>query len=345
MSHEIDMTTGRAAMAYAGSAPWHRLGQKLTPEAGLDVWAREAGLDYEVKDALVRYGVEGELREFHGRRVLYRADTRAPLSVVSKDYRVVQPADVMEFFAQLSEAGGFHMETAGALSDGKRIWALARAGAGASVIGQDEVRPYVLLATSYDGTLATTAKFTAIRVVCNNTMSMSVGAWDGQRYSGKAEIDTEGGAVSSLVRIPHSARFDPRETRLSLGIVGSAFERWLVETRLLAERALSDEQAENFAERLVGMTLAKPKTGERSVRESKPFSRLMELYGGGLIGAEFAGEGNRWRMLNAVTELVDHHRGRSDDTRLASAWFGEGSGLKDRAFAMLASNDEFAEAA
>jgi hypothetical protein len=41
-------------------------------------------------------------------------------------------------------------------------------------------------------------------------------------------------------------------------------------------------------------------------------------------------------MLNAVTELVDHERGRSDNTRLESAWFGTGAAIKNRALDLLA---------
>jgi hypothetical protein len=35
--------------------------------------------------------------------------------------------------------------------------------------GGDRVKAYLLLATSCDGTLCTTAQFTSVRVVCNNT--------------------------------------------------------------------------------------------------------------------------------------------------------------------------------
>jgi hypothetical protein len=40
--------------------------------------------------------------------------------------------------------------------------------------------------------------------------------------------------------------------------------------------------------------------------------------------------------LNAVTELVDHERGRSNNTRIESAWFGTGAALKARAVDLLA---------
>jgi hypothetical protein len=45
--------------------------------------------------------------------------------------------------------------------------------------------------------------------------------------------------------------------------------------------------------------------------------------------------GTRWAMLNAVTELVDHERGRSNNTRIESAWFGTGAALKNKALELL----------
>jgi Domain of unknown function (DUF932) len=40
--------------------------------------------------------------------------------------------------------------------------------------GGNKVKSYLLLATSCDGTLCTTAQFTSLRVVCNNTLQMHV---------------------------------------------------------------------------------------------------------------------------------------------------------------------------
>jgi hypothetical protein len=58
---------------------------------------------------------------------------------------------------------------------------------------------------------------------------------------------------------------------------------------------------------------------------------------GQAIGSELPGvAGTRWAMLNAVTELVDHERGRSNNTRMESAWFGTGAALKARAVDLLA---------
>jgi phage/plasmid-like protein (TIGR03299 family) len=351
----IDETTGMAAIAFVGDAPWHKLGQRLMPGASIEEWTQQAGLGYDVLRAPVNFdrllltqAVDGALEipteriAMPERHVLYRSDTGAPLSVVSKDYKVVQPSQVLDFFGKLAEIGGFELETAGALSDGKRIWALAKVNDGAPIVGQDVVRPYVLLATSYDGTMATTAKFTAIRVVCNNTITMAVGS--GEMAQGKSETDTEGLAVSSLVRVPHSNQFDADKVRLDLGIVANVWERWLVNTRILAERQMNMQQADIFTTTLLRSLQPKP-TATRpnvvDVRKTKGFERIMSMFSGDLIGADLTGGMNRWTMLNAVTEFVDHERGKSDDTRMTSAWFGAGDGVKNRAYEMLSSNEDF----
>ncbi len=360
MSHMIDETTGKPAIAYIGQTPWHGLGQKLTPGASIEEWTHEAGLDFIVERSPVVYTRKPTPAEieasdplvelidptvtFKGRDVLYRTDTGAPLWVASKSYQIVQPSEVMEFFAKLVDIGGFELETAGALSDGKRIWALAKVNDGAPVVGHDVVRPYVLLATSYDGTLATTAKFSAIRVVCSNTMAMAIGARDeAGNIVGKAESDTENRAVSTLVRVPHSTAFDADVVRKQLGIVKDVFERWLVETALLAEKKIDDTQFDRFLEALLQPLQPKMVHGKpaKPARECRPFANIKAIYNDRLIGDEEAGEANRWRALNAVTQFVDFERGRSPNTRLDSAWFGSGDALKTRAFDLLVKTPEF----
>jgi phage/plasmid-like protein (TIGR03299 family) len=258
------------------------------------------------------------------RKVLHRSDTGAPLAVVSKDYNVVQPAQVMDFFRKLADIGGFQMETAGALSHGRRVWALASVGEGAPVVDGDVVKPYLLLGTSYDGTMATVAKFTAIRVVCNNTITPAVN-------STQDEINK--GYIKSSVRVLHSERFDADAVRLQLGIVSSQFERFLVQSRQLAGVPMSTEQADAFIQELL-----KPYHASAvAINESRAYKRIMDLFANRkAIGADIAGvSGTRWAALNAVTQLVDHERGRGTNTRLESAWFGTGAAMKNRALELL----------
>lgn len=317
MAHMIDTTTGTAAIAFAGQTPWHGLGQALTPDASIETWTREAGLNYTVNESPVLFQTDAATmpEEFKGRKVLHRSDTGGALAVVSDGYRVVQPADVMGFFGKLVELGGFQMETAGVLSHGRRVWALAKVNQGADVIEGDTVRPYVLLGTSYDGTMATVAKFTSIRVVCNNTITAALGREHG-----------------GTVRVLHSERFNPDAVRMELGIVGDNWERFLVQSRKLAGETMSKIEADAFV-----TALLEPFHNSRmALNETRGYKRIMDLFSGQAIGADIPGvAGTRWAMLNAVTELVDHERGRSANTRIESAWFGTGAVLKNKALELL----------
>jgi phage/plasmid-like protein (TIGR03299 family) len=331
MAHLIDLTQEQPAIAFVGATPWHGLGQELQAGADIGEWTKQAGLAWEVLRAPVQFAVgeQFELRNFAGRDVLYRGDTQQPLGVVGKDYKIVQPEQVMGFFDKLVKAGGFSLETAGALSDGKRIWALAKCGDGAPIIGHDEVRPYLLLTTSYDGTMATIAKLTTIRVVCHNTITASL-------YE-SGETGQKG--IATTVKVPHNLKFDADEVKKQMGIFSNSFEKWVIQTRILAQQELNLEQASSMTAKLIAHTLAKPKDGQVvDVKAAKGYQRVMELFDGAALGADMAGF-TKWGFINAVTQWVDHERGNKAESRLNSAWFGEGERLKNMAYQIAVETD------
>jgi hypothetical protein len=109
--------------------------------------------------------------------------------------------------------------------------------------------------------------------------------------------------------------------------VANAFEGFLVQSRQLA-----GQHGPGQADAFVAELLRPYHTSARPVNESKAYVRIMQLFNGQAIGSDLPGvAGTRWAMLNAVTELVDHERGRSNNTRMESAWFGTGAALKARA--------------
>ena len=99
------------SMAYAGERPWHGLGNKLTTLQPIDVWKRQAGMDWTIEESEVRFitgsQTVGAIHSFPEQKVLYRSDTKRPLAVVSKRFQVVQPEEVLEFYRDLTEDGGF----------------------------------------------------------------------------------------------------------------------------------------------------------------------------------------------------------------------------------------------
>ncbi|WP_421264068.1 DUF932 domain-containing protein [Aeromonas veronii] len=308
MAHLIE------TMAYTGQTPWHGLGNQLPEKQSLDIWLQAAGMDWTIEQSDVLYNVTSDalhIRPFTMSKVLYRSDTLAPLSVVSKRYNVVQPHEVLHFYQDLVQAGRFELETAGVLKGGRKLWALAKTGQGMKLNGGDIVKSYLLLATSCDGTLCTTAQFTSLRVVCNNTLQMAL--------NDKADA----------IKVPHSTNFNPEHVKevLGLGLANwGLFQRNIHE---LSNRSVSPAEAILFFSDLIN----DPTADDGNIVLSRPTKKLQELYQGAGMGSDLASAKNTaWGLVNAVTEYVDHHRrARSQDNRLDSAWFGQGAQLKSQA--------------
>jgi len=307
-------------MAYVNATPWHGLGNKLAANQPLEVWAEHAGMNWRIEESEVRFvsgsaGL-GSIHAFPEQKVLYRSDTKAPLSVVSSRYQVVQPSEILEFYRDLTEVGGFELETAGVLKEGRKLWALARTGQSATLKGRDKVNGYLLLATACDGTLATTAQFTSVRVVCNNTLSIALG--DG----------------AGAVKVPHRSQFDAQAVKRQLGIAISSWDGFMARMKALCECRVGDDAVEAFFRRVLTYPTANPADRTTPAVNDRAVKAVQKLYEGGGKGALLpSSAGTAWGLLNSVTEFVDHHRrARSDDHRRDAAWFGQGAVIKQRAW-------------
>lgn len=298
-------------MAYVNATPWHGLGNPLTEKQPLEVWLHEAGMNWDILDNPVLYRSPEGLQSFADNKVLYRSDTLAPLSVVSKRFQVVQPCEVLEFYRDLVELGGFQLETAGVLKGGKKLWALARTGQEALLKGTDQVKAYLLLATACDGTLATTAQFTSVRVVCNNTLQMA----------------TENG--SGAIKVPHSTKFDPDKVKQQLGLGVSTWQHFIADMHRLSERPVNSFEARRYLVEVLG----DPALYFHQQPNTKTLNHVFELFAGQGMGSNLASaNGTAWGLVNAVTQFIDHERrARSTDNRLDSAWFGIGALIKQKA--------------
>lgn len=230
MAHLIE------SMAHTGQPPWHGLGNRLPEKQSLDIWQQAAGMDWTIEQSDVLYNVTSDalhIRPFAMSKVLYRSDTLAPLSVVSKRYNVVQPHEVLHFYQDLVQAGGFELETAGVLKGGRKLWALAKTGQDMKLNGGDTVKSYLLLATSCDGTLCTTAQFTSLRVVCNNTLQMAL--------NDKADA----------IKVPHSTKFNPEYVKEVLGLGLANWDLFQRNIHELSHRSVSPAEAILFFSDLI----------------------------------------------------------------------------------------------
>lgn len=304
-------------MAYTGEKPWHGLGNKLAPQQPIESWKEHAGMDWAIEESEVRYVTGnnnvGLINAFPDQKVLYRSDTKAPLAVVSKRFKVVQPGEILEFYRDLTAHSGFELETAGVLREGRKFWALARTGQSTVLKGRDRVDGYLLLATACDGTLATTAQFTSVRVVCNNTLRIALGG------------------ASGAIKVPHRSRFDAVTVKRHLGITVSSWDGFVARMKALVECPVDPDAVEGLLRRVLTYQV---QDGKANVVNEQALANVRALYEGGGRGAMLASSrGTAWGLINSVTEFVDHHRrARSDDHRRDAAWFGQGAQIKQKAW-------------
>lgn len=341
MAHQIE------TMAFVGQTPWHGLGNQLPQNQPIEVWARQAGMDWRIESSNASYMAKNErgqsiILPFEEQRVLYRSDTHAPLSVVSQRYQEVQPKEILEFYRDLTEQSGFELETAGVLKGGRKFWALARTGQSTALKGKDVSNGYILLATACDGILATTAQFTSIRVVCNNTLAIAL---RGQNCN------------AGVVKVPHSTKFDAEKIKQQLGISVRAWDEHMYEMKQLSQRKVTQQEAAAYFDavfnannsysstavfqdniirlnRNISSSAFNPALGSDNKAEpnGRAMSKVMTMFNGHGRGAELASaKDTAYGLLCSITEFVDHERRAiSTDHRMDSAWFGAGANIKQR---------------
>jgi len=313
MSHEITIRAdGKAEMAFrAGTEfPWHfdmTKPQQVPALADIDEWVRAAGMEWTVEQSKVHYAVGDEMLPFDGRVVLHRSDTKAPLGVASDGYCILHPRECIEFFEDLLATVGLELDTAGTLFGGKRFWALAKIGEEALIDNRDPLKGYLLLTSSADAMLATSARFTSVRVVCQNTLSLS------DRKDSKGEV-----------KISHRRSWQPDEVKRRLGVAPQSFADFMASMRQLADFRMTDDDAKSHVRALLGKT--------EEDKETKTFESVMGMFRGlatGYDGPGFAG--TAWGLLNSVTEHYDHStKAKSDSHRFHNALIGEGEKIKSK---------------
>lgn len=332
MAHNIDMTNGRANVAYLGSRNdvWHRLGQEMTPGQSIEEWAAAAGLNWHaVKVQAVAVLAGGGfshlpstevLREVEGQKFVVRSDNGQPLGYVSDQYQPVQPLETLEWFKHYIEVDDrFQLDAAGSLKKGEIIWATAKFRDSLDVVGDAHVAR-LLMTTTFDGSGATVNKGTMTRVICNNTLDAALGS-----------------DRKAVIRTRHSTRFDADRVRKELAAVISGFGQYKAMAEAMVAVDMSKEDVSQFFKAILDIPFD-AKREDISGRKMNQFQALKDSYHATV--QEGTKQLTGWAALNAVTRYVDHSRttrgGESaDEARVISANFGSGSQLKAKAVGLL----------
>lgn len=330
MAHELYRdAAGNYSFAWAegGAVPWHGLGQTVKKNAARSTWIKAAGYDWEVLQAAVQYEalIAGKkkplLAEDSLSLVNYRSDTGAPLGIVTKGYKIVQPKDIFDALWNWAEAGGLTPETAGVLRGGKRFFVLAKNGGTVEIKKGDKTVSYCLLATSTDGSLATRAQWTSTRVVCANTLAVATG--NGRK---KAEHSCT-----------HRTAWNPDDAAKALGVKQARqdWDEFAAKLTKLSQVKASEKDVNAYFSDLLrppveekGIVLTLPQREKVAVRAVRGLDDLQRSY----QSAPGAAPGTWYGAVQGVTHYIDHARGSDAGRRLDSAFFAQGADFKRRAF-------------
>lgn len=316
MAHDLATVNGKASMMFVGEAPWHLLGTRLDNPATAAEAIVAAGLDYDV--TLTGIATTGGT-PVTNRRAVIRTDTHQVLGVVSPSYVPIQNRACFAFLDEVVAAGDLRYHTAGALGRGERVWMLAKLPGQIRVRGDDVVDKFLLLSNSHDGSSALRVLFTSVRVVCQNTLHLALRHGHRQGVS----ISHKGNLTSKV-----------RHARDVLGLAHEVYADAEVKIDRLASHTPNAVELDAFFQALVPDPIDGDPTRARNTRGE--LHRLFEEGTGQDIPEV---RHTTWAAVNAVTELVDHHRSTRGGNpldrsrqRLQPAWFGQGAALKSRAW-------------
>lgn len=294
MAHQVE------TMAYAGEVPWHGLGKQVLPDLTPEQMLYEAGLDWSVEKIPAFAEVNGE-KVAVGKSALVRSSDSKVLDVVGDDWNPVQNAEAFGFFADFVSEGNMEMHTAGSLKGGQMVWALAKVkDESFELFGHDRIDSYLLFSNPHMYGKSIDVRFTPIRVVCNNTLTLSLGS----------------GSKNS-VKVSHRTQFNAEQVKETMGIASSKLSQYKEMSQYISSKRFTEDTKIEYLEKLF------PVLGEAKRKErSKGAQGVLDILDT-QPGAQY-GEGTFWQLFNGVTYYVDHEMGRNADNRMNAAWFGSG---------------------
>jgi len=298
MAHEVE------TMAYAGEVPWHGLGVPVSNDLTPAQMMKKAGLDWTVEQ-IDSYVMVGDKKVPTGMKALVRSSDNKVLTNIGQVWNPVQNEDAFNFFSEYVMKGDMEMHTAGSLKGGQLVWALAKVKESFDLFGGDTVESYLLFSNPHKYGFSIDVRFTPIRVVCNNTLSLSL--------ESKAERS---------VKVGHRREFNADEVKKALGIASAKLHEYKDMAEFLGSKRYSIDSLVEYYNTVF------PRTADKRVQNQQLSVETLSKNARAAFdaieqqpGAKYA-EGSWWQAFNSVTYVTDHLQGRNADNRLYSSWFG-----------------------
>lgn len=291
-----------------------------------DEWPTEAGLDWNIDSRPCYYemntGTPDEvMMPYKGRKVLVREDTSAPLAIVSDRYKPVQPADILQFFGEITDKHDFKLVLAGEAMGGKRIFAMAECPQAAELQGGDKISNHLMMVTHNDGTGATRCWFTSVRWFCLNQLPVMIN-------------DRRGvGVAGSVARQTHGSDFDIAAMQQNLQTINADWANFIGQLAEMQKVKLAKDAALEFCARVFGKLEEGDVPDLEALSEDRTLKKVMTSYQYGEGQRVQGTAGTLYGLVNGITRFLDHDSSaRSAPSRLERNWLGAGRKLKEDAY-------------
>ena len=240
---------------------------------------------------------------------LIRTDTQDLLGVVTKQYEIVQNDSLLRMAEFIREE--VDMDCVIVLSDGAKVCFTATLrGAETDIVPGDTIKRRIVGYLGHDGKTGCGAKFTNIRVVCQNTLTAAL------RESGASTSITHKGTAN--------ANFDALIN--SIDVARQDFTTECELMREFSQFSITSNEFNGFVDEVYNID-----EGQAFRKRDKINAAMNRGY-----GVEF-NPGTLWTAVNAITQIETSTRattaakGRS---QFARGTFGAGAQISKRAFAI-----------
>lgn len=272
--------------------PWHRLGVEVSADMDIEGALEVVGVRHETVRPATMYTYEDGKYEEVEDRIAIRSNVFGNISTAGVGYEIMQRREIVELAYDMVglAKGEAAIDTVGNLGPkGQVFFAYLRVPdlvIDSGGIG-DVIERGLFVATSFDGTLPNTIGYSAIRVVCQNTLNVA--------------FDNLGQAL----KFKHTRNSEERMFKAAegLGYVG-AVEREMVKRAEDMLRVDGDRAMRKVLDSLWPV--------DREIGDMAKERRQMDR---GAVYALYEGEKNvgsvgrnGWAAYNAATEFIDHNR-------------------------------------
>ena len=309
MAHMLEQYGDMASFASLRQPAWHGLGTVLDSEVTTSEMLQVAHLaDWNVRLEDVDLPGRYHRNAFATVRTNPFDGEDDVLGIVGERYQVLQNEQLFDFGDAILD--GASWETAGSIKHGTVVFGSLALEREVTIdpngVG-DKVNTYLLVHTSHDGSLAIQASITPVRVVCQNTLNMAVGA--------------RGKSAKQSFRIRHtqSVQGKVQAAREALGLAHKYLDAFEIEAQAMMAQAINTD---TFFD-IIKAAYPEPEADVKgaATKWQNKVDVLFDIYRGDTVmGAGVAD--TAWGAYNTLTERLDwfrNPRGGNAESVLAAA--------------------------